>query len=51
MSINPVPKNVNSVPPLEGVRFGLKDVVVIGAKSIAASSLATINENFLYSVD
>lgn len=48
--MKPVPKNVISVPPLEGTRAGLKYEGEKGAKMTKISSLAKILVNFLLSV-
>lgn len=48
--MNPVPKNVISVPPLDGTNVGLKYVGLKGANNIKEFSFAKIFEIFLLSV-
>ena len=49
--MKPVPNKVSYVWPFDGVIFGRKEVVGMGANRTTESSFATIYSNFLSSVD
>jgi hypothetical protein len=48
--MNPFPKKVSSVFPLDGTKAGLKKRGEMGQNKISALSFAKILENFLFSV-